>query len=831
MAKDGLVESDDSGKGGKGSKRARHLSWRGRWPRLLLQGTLALIALASVLLLGALLVAANYLSGLNKTTPDVEVLMQARSAEPSVLLSANGTHLATFSRGHFERVTLDQVSPHVIKALVAVEDHRFYDHRGIDFNRTIGAIWYTLNGSAQGGSTITQQLVRNIYPEDIGRARTMERKLREMLTAIKIEKRYSKDEILEAYLNSVPFLYHVTGIEMAARTYYDKAAAELDLLESATLVGMLKGTSYYNPVQHPERAQRRRNVVLAQMVRHGVLAAAEYDRVREQPLQVQLTRQPDPLGSAPHFAAHVRRQLMEWAEANDRNIYTDGLVVHSTLDDRMQELAEAAVARQTEVLQTIADVEWAQRNDKVASRTPAAYAKLRKKVEPFSHFWSERPGLLEAFVRESPEFRRAMRSGESEQAVLQRLTDDEGFIERLRAHKTRLEAGFVAMDPRSGEVKAWVGSRDFARDQFDHVAQAVRQPGSTFKPFVYGAAMEHGLAPEVLYPDGQVEIHLADGGVWRPTDMSGFSGRMMTMREGLVYSKNTITAQVMQDVGLQQVVDMARAAGIRQSRLRAVPSLSLGTSPVTLLEMVSAYSTIARVGTYRAPVTIKRITDRDGKVLAEFHPESEYVMSEDTAVELIEMMRGVVHRGTGVEVRSRFNIGADIAGKTGTTQNNTDGWFILMHPQLVAGAWVGFNDQRVTMRSDYWGQGGHNAVLLVGDFFRTTLKATLIDTKARFPRSKRPPPLIVRAPLDDRSLVVQGIDLVPDGHGVIQRGDRVVVISPDGSQQASAFDLEGNRVPVSGASSTGSSASGSSASGAPLVTIHAGDMAFPYHDD
>lgn len=754
------------------------------WGGIIVRGTLIAMSLLMVLLIAAALVVAQHLSRLNKTTPDVEKLMQTRAAHPSVMLSASGAHLATFRRGHFERVSLDQVSPYVIRALIAVEDHRFYAHRGVDVSRTLGAAWYTLRGSSQGGSTITQQLVRNLFPKRIGRARTLERKVREMMTAIKIEQVYSKKEILEAYLNSVPFLYQVTGIEMAARTYYDKPAAELDLLESATLVGMLKGTSYYNPVLHPRRAQQRRNVVLAQMVRRGMLDAEVYQAVRDRPLPVQWTRPPEPLASAPHFVAHVRRQLIEWAEANDYNIYTDGLIVHSTLDDALQQAAAAAVARQSEVLQQIADVEWSQRDGRVASRTPAAYARLHKKAAPFSQFWTERPGLLDVFVRESGEFRRALQAGETEAAAFERLTRDESFLEGLRATKTRLEAGFVALDPRSGEIKAWIGSRNFERDQFDHVAQAARQPGSVFKPFVYGAAMEHGLTPELLYPDGQVEIPLADGGVWRPTDMAGFSGRMMSMREGLIFSKNTITAQVSQDVGVQQVVALAHAAGVRASQLRPVPSLALGTSPVTLLEMASAYSTIAQVGQYRAPLAIKRITDRDGKVLAEFGSAPERVMSEQTAVELIDMMRGVVRQGTGVEVRSRFNISADIAGKTGTTQNNADGWFMLMHPQLVAGAWVGFNDQRVTMRSDYWGQGGHNAVLLIGDFFRDALKARLIDAKAQFPKSPRPP-TITRRSTDYETRVVQGIDLIPEGHGVItsESGDPVVVVTPDGVHQ------------------------------------------------
>ena len=736
-----------------------------------------------LLTIAALTAIGFYIASIVPKTPSIEDLLDARIAEPSVLFSADGTQLAVFSQGYQERVTLSQVSPHVVDALVATEDHRFYEHQGIDPQRIVSAVFHTLGGDAQGGSTITQQLVRNMFPEEIGRSRTIERKLKEIITALRIERAYTKDEILETYLNTVPFLYSVLGIEMAARTYYDKSAAELDVLESATLIGMLKGTSYYNPILNPERAQKRRNVVLAQMVKRGMLEREEFEALRNERLQVQLHRQPDPLGSAPHFAAHVRKWLIEWADKNDYNIYADGLMVHSTLDDQLQQAATEAVERQAEVLQQIADVEWGRSSPRVASQSAKAYAALRKKVEPFSHFWTERPDLLDAFIRESAEYRKAVAGGQEDKAALARLTENKDFMDRLRAVKTRLEAGFVAMDPGSGEVKAWVGSRNFETDQFDHVAQAARQPGSTFKPFVYGAALEAGMVPERMYFDGKVEIRSVDGSIWRPTDMSGPSGRMMTIREGLILSKNTITAQLMQDVGLDNIVALARASGVNRSNLHKVPSLALGTSPVTLLEMVSAYSTIAQAGHYHEPLFIRRITDRSGRVLAEFVPEGKPAMSEETAIELIDMMRGVVRQGTGQAVKTNFGVVGDLAGKTGTTQNNTDGWFILMHPSLVAGAWVGFNDSRVTMRSDYWGQGGHNAILLVGDFFRGMMKSKLIDAKAKFPSPNRPPPLMVQTPADEWLNEITQNGQVPPGYGVINRNGETVMIGPDGVVQ------------------------------------------------
>jgi penicillin-binding protein 1A len=679
---------------------------------------------------------AAYVAALFGAAPSVSQLLDVQSTRPSTLFSADGKPLGSFRREKQQHVALADISPHVIDALIATEDHRFREHRGIDVQRTLSALFHSATGDMQGGSTITQQLARNLFPQEIGRSRSLDRKLKEAITALRIERLYTKDQILETYLNTVPFFYNVVGIEMAARTYCDTSAKSLDELQSATLIGMLKGTQYYNPVRHPERAEKRRNVVLGQMARYGHLTAARLAELQARPLSVRLRHQPENEGNAPHFVGYVRKWLLEWAETHDVDFYADGLVVETTLDSRLQDAAIEAVHDQTALLQQVADTEWAQAGVRATSLRRTAG---ERPGAPFAHLWKKRPELLAAFARDTPEYRRAVEGGASAEDALKTVLADAEAIARLKRQRTRLEAGFLAMDPATGEVKAWVGSRDFEDDQYDHVAQAERQPGSTFKPFVYGAALEAGIGPDRTYVDDPVEIPLGDGRVWKPTDMTGTSGQPMTLRDGLVHSKNTITAQVMQEVGVARTVALAKALGVDRSRLDAVPSLALGTSPVTLLEMVNAYASIAREGVRHTPVVVRRILDRDGRVLASFGGEARRAMSPDSAVELIDMMRGVVTRGTGTMVKTRFGITGDVAGKTGTTQNNTDGWFVLMHPQLVAGAWVGFNDARVTMRSNYWGQGGHNAVLLVGDFFRTALKEKVLDATATFPPSRRPP--------------------------------------------------------------------------------------------
>jgi penicillin-binding protein 1A len=596
-------------------------------------------------------------------TPSIADIRKVTADEPARVLSADGKLLVSFTRTHREWTRLADISPHVVDALIATEDHRFYDHPGIDFRRLVTAAMRSITGDLQGGSTLTQQLARNLYPDEIGRAATITRKLREAITAIKIESVYSKNEILETYLNTVPFLYNAFGIEMAAHTYFDKPAARLDVVEAATLIGMLKGTTYYNPVLNPKRSLQRRNTVLAQMVKRDKLTPERFALLKAQPLRIDFERQNEALGPAPHVTRYLRSWLIEWADRTGHDIYSDGLVVRTTLDARLQDMANQAVQRQGDRLQSLADT--------AAGQAP----------------------------------KRALE---------------------------RLEAGFMALDPQNGHIKAWVGSRDFNKDQFDHVQQARRQPGSTFKPFVYGAAFEQGSRSTDTLMDEAVEIRVDKNNVWRPSDGREPTGQPMMLREGLAYSKNTITAQLMASVGAGRVARLAQAMGVRQSKLDEVLSLALGTSPVTLKEMVAAYGTIANGGNYLEPVLVTRIEDRKGQVLADFAPAvPEQALSKPTADLLVDILRGAVDKGTGTGIRTRFGIQADVAGKTGTTQNNTDGWFILMHPQLVAGAWVGFNDSRITMR-DSWGQGAHSALPIVGDFFQQALRGKRLNGAAVF---------------------------------------------------------------------------------------------------
>lgn len=649
-------------------------------------------------------------------TPGASAVAQAARAVPSRIVAADGTLIDTLGERNAQPVSLAEVSPHLVAALLATEDRRFHEHGGIDARRLLAAAWSTARGQVQGGSTLTQQLARNVFPERVGHRRTLLRKLRELVVALKIERAFDKREILTLYLNQVPFLYNVTGIEMASRTYFDKPAAALDLHEAALLVAMLKGPAHYDPQRSPHRAQARRDLVLQLMARHGGLSEAEAAQARLQPLSLRLRRHDLAPLHAPHFAVQVRRQAESWAAQRGLDLAREGLIFHTTLDLPLQLLAEQAVARQTTTLQDQARRAW-------TGTRPGAL--------PFERLWSEQPALLEEAARQ----------------VADEPDPGGGMLKALQA-RTRLEAGLVAIDPRSGAIRAWVGSRDWREDRFDHVAQSRRQPGSTFKPFVYGAALQAGMSAWDKLIDETPHIVLADGSVWSPTDADGATGEPMSLRDGLARSRNTITAQVMQRVGPLPVVRFARDAGIERADLQAVPSLALGTSSVTLLEMVRGYATIASLGVRRQPLLVTHVTDRHGREIDRFDSDPQPALKEALSVQLVDMLRDAVNLGTGHWLRSRFGLRNDLAGKTGTTQRNTDAWFIAMQPDLVAGAWVGFNDPRVTLRGNGWGQGGHSALLLVGDLLRAAQRDRLVDASLRFPVPPPPPPRPDPAPED-----------------------------------------------------------------------------------
>lgn len=676
---------------------------------------------------------------LSDELPDFRQLDNPDLQLATVAYTADGKELVRYAFQNRSWTNYDDISPHAVNALVATEDRRFHGHWGIDpWGLAAAAVDVIRKGELRGASTITQQLARNLYNQDIGFEVSVSRKLKEMITAVQLERRYTKREIIEMYLNTVPFSNNAYGIEAATRTYFNKTAAELSPLEGATLIGMLKANTYYNPYRNPENSRRRRNVVLRQMADQGFISLAFYDEHHPDSVRTDYNPSSEVTAAlAPYFAEQVRLWMREWAAENGHNLYEDGLRVYTPLDSRMQEIAQQSVDENMEGLQAVVDYEWSDGGRFWDTFDP--YLE-QTGYEPWARYWRNNPQTLASFIRGTERYRSLLRQpGMSANDAVAQLRNNAAFMDSLKTAKTRLQAGLVSIDPHTGHIKAWVGGRNLKTEWYDHVNKAARQPGSTFKPFVYTAAIDNGWPPWHQLPDSAFRyVDPITKAVWRPQNADDRStGRMMSLTEGLAQSKNTVTARVITElVNPELVTFYARRMGIK-SELDAVPALALGTSDITLLELTSAFSTLASGGLQYDPVFVTRIEDRFGNVLYEHTSSPEEALSEQTAYTVVNMMRGIINspNGTGQRIRHQYGLGDyDLAGKTGTTQNHADGWFGLMHPNLVTGAWVGFNDRRVAFRTFWWGQGAHNALFLVGQYFRGLVDSEEIEiTEDPFP--------------------------------------------------------------------------------------------------
>jgi penicillin-binding protein 1A len=719
------------------------------------QAAAALSVIVGALLVGTLAFG-GYIWTLTDEVPSTELLENPTWSRATIAYTADGEELARYATQNRSWAPYDSISQHVVHALVATEDHRFYRHWGVDPKGIAAATIDILTGGFRGASTITQQLARNLYNEEVGRAVTIRRKLKEMVTAVELERRYTKREIIEMYLNTVSFGYNAFGIEAAARTYFGVPAGELNELQAATLVGLLKATTYYNPVRNPDNAKQRRNVVLRLMARRGYVDEAFYENNRGEPVNAEYHSAELYTSLAPYFAEHVRNVLTGWSRDPDHplskyDVYGDGLRVYTTLDSKLQGMASAAVQKNVNALQKVVDYEWSHQDSTVYSTTLADYQELTpgEDYEPFEYFWERDSTVLKDAMRNTARYDTLRARGVSEEQAFTQLRADTSYVDSLKVLKSRLGVGLVSLDPRNSHVKAWVGGRDFQTDKYDKVGIARRQPGSTFKPFTYTAAIDNGYSPYYKVKDttftweqpGAVKAQAGTtkvDSVWKPQNYDGTSsGQMMTLSQGLANSVNTVTARLALDMNPRTVVQYARQMGVRRSELQAVPSIALGTSNVTLLEMATAYSTLANGGLYNEPVSVTRIEDRYGNVIWEAQPSPSEALNERTAYTVVDMMRGVIDYGTGQRIRTQFELGDyDLAGKTGTTQQSADTWFMLMHPELVSGAWMGFDDQRVTFRTSWWGQGAHSALFVVGDYYRSIAKSdsmSILTKEAAFP--------------------------------------------------------------------------------------------------
>ena len=685
--------------------------------------------------------------------PPVEQLENPIDKYASQVVSADGKTLGIYAHSQDNRIMVNynDLSPDLVKALIATEDVRFAEHSGIDAQGLFRAVvkrGILMQKSGGGGSTITQQLAKQLFSPSVDNV--MERLFQkpiEWVIAVQLERYYTKEEIINMYLNKFDFLYNAVGIQSAARVYFGKTPKTLKIEEAATLVGMCKNPSYFNPRRHNERTRGRRNTVLEQMQKAGYITQAECDSLKALPLTLHFSRMDHKEGLAPYFREYLRlfltakkperknyrgwqmQQFKEdsvawetnpaygWCNKNKKadgefyNLYTDGLKIYTTIDSRMQKYAEEAV---TEHLGgTLQPAFMAERN--------------RKAHPPFSNDLtvSEINDILNTSIRRTERYRSMNKAGKSfqeikksfDKAIPMSVFTWKGVrdtvmspLDSLKHYKSFFRAGFMAMEPSSGHIKAYVGGPDYRYFQYDMVSTGKRQIGSTIKPILYTLAMQEGLGPCDQVLNVQQTFVLPDGTTWTPRNSTDKrEGEMVTLKWGLANSVNNISGWVLKQFTPEAVVQMAHRMGIT-SYIDPVPAIFLGSSEVSVKEMVGAFSIYANKGVYNAPMMVTKIEDKYGNVLANFYPESREVITENTAFLMANLLQGVVDEGTGRRLRFRYGFKNQIGGKTGTTQNHSDGWFIGITPDLAGGVWVGAEDRSIHFQNLANGQGASMAL-------------------------------------------------------------------------------------------------------------------------
>lgn len=626
--------------------------------------------------------------------PTFEQLENPKQRLASKVYSADGVEIGSFFRQARVETSIDSIPKHFINALIATEDRKFYDHWGVDLERFFKAmVKNVFMFKREGASTLTQQLAKNIYAlktPDENIYDTIVRKLREWITAVQLEKSYTKNEILEMYLNESYFGKGAYGIASAADVYFDKRVQDLTIPEASLFVALLKSSVWYDPVKRYNNAIQRRNIVMYNMTQTGHLSGEEYQQLKEEPIKLSLDRIKARFKSslAPHFVEHIRQEMEELSDQYNFDIYEDGLSIYTSLDTRMQRIANESVKTHLDEFQTIFDKRWN---------------------------WNKNRELLndhiDVAIRRREEYKQA-ETAEEKKAIYERLKKNVAFVDSVQQIAQTIEVGFVALDNTNGQIKAMVGGRDleFAYG-LNHATQITRQPGSSFKPIVYIVALDNGLYP--AYPVLNQPFNYEG---WEPKNFTKTTSGFMTMREALRHSINLVSARLIIEghIELWKIGRYAQKMGIK-TKLDLVPSISLGTAEVSPLEITSAYATIANRGIYNEPISILRIEDKDGIVINNFFPETQEAISAETAFLITDMMQDVVNRGSGTRVRTYFNRPA--AGKTGTTQAYGDAWFVGFTPQLAAGVWVGFDDRRIAFTGNY-GQGSRAALPIWAMFMK-----------------------------------------------------------------------------------------------------------------
>jgi penicillin-binding protein 1A len=682
--------------------------------------------------------------------PDTTALRNPKTNLASEVYSCDLKVIGKYYAENRVNIEFSQISLNVINALIATEDARFYDHSGVDVRALMRVVWgvVTRSESSGGGSTITQQLAKMLFPrENLHGFGMVIRKIKEWVIAVKLEKEYTKQEIITMYLNKFDFVNNAVGIKSASQIYFGTSPSSLSIPQAAMLVGMAKNPSLFNPNRFPEKSKGRRNTVIQQMEKYDYLNGKQSDSLQKLPLALNFQPEGHNEGLAPYFREYLRDVFLKnWCEEHPKpdgtkyNIYRDGLKIYTTIDSRLQHYAEEAMEEHLKDLQAVFVKEC-----------------KRKKNAPFA--WNVTSEEIESIMyqgmRRSDRYHILRKAGMSEEAIEKDFNQPiqmkvfswNGDIDTvmsprdsIRYYKGFLQSGLMSIEPKTGHIKAWVGGINHQYFQYDHVQIGhTRQVGSTFKPFVYALAIQEGFSPCYRVPNVQVCIDMPNGQPPYCPENSDkkLNGRMLTLQQALANSVNYVSAYLIKTFGAPAVVNLARRMGV-VSPIEAVPSICLGTPEISVFEMVGANATFANKGTWIQPMFITRIEDKNGKILAELSPKTEEVLNEEKAYVMLQLMKGVVQIGTGVRLRYKYKLNTPIAGKTGTTQNHSDGWFMGITPDLVSGCWTGAEDRAVHFDNIEMGQGANMALPIWAKYMQKVYAdKTLNISKGDFERPNK----------------------------------------------------------------------------------------------
>lgn len=703
-----------------------------------------------ILLVCAVEVNFLWLFGYSPTRTDIQMPILNTASE---LYTADSVLIGTYFKENRSLVPYDSISENIIDALIATEDIRFFKHSGVDFRAIASSLLSTAKGDKRGGSTITQQLAKNLYRTRyneqaglLGKVPGIKMgiiKFKEWMTAYKLESKYDKNEILTMYLNTVSFGNNTYGIETAAKRYFNSSATELNVPQAALLIGMLKATTLYNPIRNPKNAVNRRNVVLSQMQKASFITSDEFQRYSAEDLVLNEGKLDDLSTEDSYLRAAVLRYLKDWAEENDYDIYKDGLRIYTTIDSRMQQKAEEVVAKQMKVLQNrlnnawAGELPWRDTEGKVIDNFLENLAQKLPIYEVLKKKFTNSPDSIDLHLNKAKEME--IFTWEGMKKVNYSTMDSLEHYVRL------LNTGMMSMDPFNGEIKVWVGGINHRYYKFDHVDQAKRQAGSTFKPFVYLTALQQGMSPCDKFEDKPVRISYFEGGkemIWEPKNADwNFTYQNMSLRQAMGRSINSVTAQVTEKVGWDKVVESAHLCGI-ESPLESVPSVGLGSNDVSVFEMVKSYATFLNTGYTVEPILVNKITDNKGNVLAEFKTKKKRVLSEEVAWLMVYMLRGTMEEPGGTSQAlwewDLWKKNNQMGGKTGTSSDYVDGWYVGMSKDLVTGVWVGNDERSIHFRTSATGEGSRTALPIFGMF----MEELYHDDKSGYSYAPFPKPTI-----------------------------------------------------------------------------------------